>query len=137
MIFDEQHITNSVNKKLFPFALGGILVFLAVISMVIVYLKNENVEMIWMVGGTELLMYLLINAICSLVVRRFGTYLKKTILAYIINLVILLSFIFLLAGKSAFDYNDIFPIYSALVVCYFMSIVLAFIIRKVMEALRD
>ena len=137
MLFDEQHIKNFVNRKLFPFALAGILSFFAIIVMTVVYFNNENVEMIWMVGGTELLMYLLFNAICSLIVLRFGTYLKRTILAYISNLIILLVFIFLLAGKSAFEYDEFFSIYAALFVCFFMSIVLALIIRKVMEALRD
>lgn len=137
MVFDEKNVTGFVNSKYYPFKLVLLLFSIASLGMVIVYLINRNLENVWMVGGTELLIYLLANAISSLIVKNLSSYLKRTILLYVINFILLFCLIFLLFGKQGFYYSDIFPIYAALLISFFISLVLIIIIRKVMDTLKE
>lgn len=137
MILDEQHVKDYVNKKNYPFLLFGILLTAAFISMVFLNFFNVSIEQTWIIGGTQLLMYLMINAISCLIVKKFTLYLKRTILSYCLNLIFILLTIFMLHGREGLQRSEFFPIYSALFLCFFISIVLVIIIRKVLIALQD
>lgn len=137
MVLDERNVNSFINAKKFPFVLGGILFGVSALTMIAVNAVRHNLENVWMVGGTELLLYLLANAIGGLIVKDLKAYLKSTLLAYAVNFILLFIMIYLLFGKPGFSYTDIFPIYAALLFSFFISIALIIIIRKVLEVLKE
>lgn len=137
MILDEKHAIHYINNKKYPLFLFAILFCLCVFVSLILFVIYKSPEQTWIVGGTELLMYLMINSISSLVVKNVKKYLKKTVLFYIVNLIVLLLFIYVLYGKAGMQKKEFIPIYGALVICFFLSLVLVIIIRKVLSAFKD
>ncbi len=137
MILDQKHLYPFINQKKFPFILGGGLLLLTIVAMLLINLFSGTADLVFLAGGTELLLYLISNAICSLIVTKFGGYIKKTIIIYILNLLVLFGFSFMLLRRSIFTYPEIFPIYCALIFCFFTSIILVMIIRQVFDVLKD
>lgn len=137
MILDEQHAIHYINNKHYPMLLFVILFCVCVFVSLILFVIHKSPEQVWIVGGTELLLYLMINSISSLIVKNVRKYLKKTVLFYIVNLIALLLFIYLLYGKAGMQKKEFIPIYGALVICFFLSLVLVIIIRKVFSAFKE
>jgi hypothetical protein len=137
MILDEKHAVGWVNNKKYPFFLGTTLLMVAMLSMFVTHLTGAVLEKTWMIGGTELLLYLLANAISCLIVTDLRNYLIKTIVMYICNFAGLLLAVYVLHGSAGFAYSEIKPIYAALLMCFFLSILLAVIIRKALSVLKE
>lgn len=126
-----------VDSKNYPMYLAGILFGFAAIFMGITFLITGELKSLWTVFGIELLLYMLLNAFSCLIVTKIGLYLRKTILFYVLNLLLVIVLIYLYSGKSLMDYRDGFPAFEALVFCFFSSLILISLIRSVVNFFKE
>lgn len=126
-----------VDSKHYPMYLSGILFGFAAIFMGITFLITGELKSLWTVFGIELLLYMLLNAFSCLIVTKIGLYLRKTILFYVLNLVLVIVLIYLYSGKSLMDYRDGFPAFEALIFCFFSSLILISLIRSVVNFFKE
>lgn len=130
-------IRDFVNKKQYPFYLMGILFGISAISMLLITAVKGNPKFVWSVFGVELLFFMLLNAFSSLLVKNAGSYMRRVVLAYVINLIVTIALMLLLLGKKFWDFENIFPAYEALVFCFFSSLILITLIRTVVKFFKD
>jgi len=117
--------------------LASALLGFAAIGMGIVFFVTGEVKSLWTVFGIELLMYMLLNAFSCLIVKKIGLYLRKTVLFYVINLILVVLLIYLYSGKSLLDYKEGFPAFEALIFCFFSSLILISLIRAVVNFFKE
>lgn len=137
MILGERSIVKLIDRMHFPFLLAGTLFLIVIFVILLFAVFGTSPDTLWMIGATELLIYLIINAICSLVVHTIGRFVKRTILAYLLHLSLLVLFIRLIAGGAFKGYDIVFPIYGALVFCFAASMGITLFIRQVLTVLKD
>lgn len=126
-----------VDSKNYPMLLASALLGFAAIGMGIVFFVTGEVKSLWTVFGIELLMYMLLNAFSCLIVKKIGLYLRKTVLFYVINLILVVLLIYLYSGKSLLDYKEGFPAFEALIFCFFSSLILISLIRAVVNFFKE
>jgi len=126
-----------VDSKSYPMLLASALFGFAAIGMGIVFLVTGEVKSLWTVFGIELLLYMLLNAFSCLIVKKIGLYLRKTVLLYVINLILVVLLIYLYSGKSLLDYKEGFPAFEALIFCFFSSLILISLIRAVVNFFKE
>lgn len=136
-MLQEDFLKRWINRKWFPFILPAWLLVLAFFMLLLVAVMGNEESLIVMVGGTELLLYLISNALCMLVVRDFDPFLKRTMLAYLINLVVLGSILAVFLGGFSDQVRESWPVYMALVVSFFLSLGLVVLIRQILTILRQ
>lgn len=108
-----------------------------VVIVLIVDILHYNSEVSWMIGGTQLLIYLLIHAVCSLFVEVYKNYIKQTLFFYGFNFILILVCIYFIEGNNTFDNTTALPIYSALVVSFFIATMLTLLIRTIITYLKE
>ena len=83
------------------------------------WLHWQQTEMMLMAAsGTDLLLYLLANAIFSLVFTEFERFVKRSVLAYLIHVVILSGLLYLFLGGLPEDAREVLPVYGALIMSF-------------------
>ncbi len=135
-MLDERYVLRIINLKQFPFFLGGGLCIFAIICMLTFY-AVKRVDLALSIAGIQLLLYLICNGVCSMIVRHLGNYIKKTIIVYVINIVILAIVLFLLKGNLFKEHSEFLPIYEALIFCFFTTLILIAFLRKIISYLND
>ena len=108
--------------------------FLAVLIAAAVGFEND---VLWMIGGTELLIYVIGNGLCTLAVENTNRYLKRTMVAYVLHLFLMSGFIWLFTGNDFSLRESVIPIYLALIFCFIMSVALVLFIRQMLSMLKD
>lgn len=126
-----------VDAKNYPMYLAGILFGLTAIFMGIAFFVTGELKSLWTVFGIELLLYMLLNAFSCLIVAKIGLYLRRTVLFYVINLLLVVVLIYLYSGKSLTEYRDGFPAFEALIFCFFSSLILISLIRAVVNFFKE
>ena len=137
MWIGEQNIAQAIDRKNFPFLLAAVFLTLSLAGICIAATIKVSNDALWMIGGTELLIYLIGNAVCALVVKRIGRFVKRTLLAYFLHLVLLIGITRLITGSSFSAKESVVPIYGALVICFLMSMGLVLFIRQILTMLKD
>ncbi len=133
----ESSIRNTINKKNFPFYMAGALLAAALTAVLLAVGAGAANDVLWMIGGTQLLMYLIANALCTLTVDNVRRYLKRTVVAYLLNLVLMCGAIWLFTGNSFTARETVLPIYCALLFCFAMTIAFMLFIRRMINLLKD
>lgn len=136
-MLDERYLLKQINRKRFPFRMLGILFLAVAFISIIIKISPVNDQGMWSVGEAELLLYMIINAVVSMIVKPLSRHIKETILGYVINLALVILLFFALLGSSFGDTPNTFSIYSALVLCFFASVFLTYLIRQVIKMLDD
>ncbi|MBK7109992.1 MAG: hypothetical protein WAU21_05290 [Chitinophagales bacterium] len=137
MILEERNIIKAIDKKNFPFMMAGIFLSVTFLAVLIAAVLGFENDVLWMIGGTELLIYVIGNALCTLVVKNTGRYLKRTMVAYISHLFLMSGFIWLFTGNGFSLKESVIPIYLALIFCFIMSLALVLFIRQMLSMLKD
>jgi hypothetical protein len=136
-MLQEDFLKRSINRKWFPFVLPAWLLGLALLMLLCIAVMGNEEHLILMVGGTELLLYLISNALCMLVVRDFDPYFKRTMLAYLLNLLVLGAILAIFMGGLPENVRDSWPVFLALIVSFFLSLGLVVLIRQILTILRQ
>ncbi len=131
------YINKLVDSRNYPLILAGILFGITALLMLLVFAITRDGRHLWTVLGFELLLYMLLNAFSCLIVTKIGLYLRNTILLYILNLVLVITLIYLLLGENLKNYEKGFPAFEALVFCFFSSLMLICLIRSVVNFFKD
>ncbi len=137
MILDEQYAFRLINKINYPFLFISVLCGFTCFALIITKLISSNFELLWIIGGTELLLYLILNAISSLVVINYSNYIKKTLVAYLLNFIVLTGLIYLLTGFTLDGFNTVSSLYTALIFCFITSLGLITLLRSIIGFLKD
>lgn len=137
MILGEEKLIKAIDQKRFPFLLAAALFGLSAIVILIASLTAVSDDSLWMIGGTELLIYVIANAICSLVAQRVERFIKYSLVAYMLHFVLLCALLLCITGFSSTVKEVVFPIYGALVVCFTLSLAIVVLIRQVLIMLKD
>lgn len=137
MMANKLNTKTFVDSRNYPMVLAAILFGAAVIFMGITYIITNEVKSLWTVFGIELLLYMLLNAFSCLIVTKIGLYLRKTILFYILNVVLVVLIIYLFSGQSLLNYRSGFPAFEALIFCFFSSLILITLIRSVVNFFKE
>lgn len=125
-------------KKSYPFLLGASLCALTLIGIFIGYAAGVKPVSLLTTLAAELLLYMLLNAVSCLIVPNLWKHVKRTVVTYIANLLVVGSVLYLLLGKVKLqDSNGFYPALGALIFCFFASMVLIFIIRSVADFLKS
>ncbi|MEZ5014238.1 MAG: hypothetical protein R2794_08095 [Chitinophagales bacterium] len=125
-----------IDRKDYPFRLTGSLFVLTTTIVFIVYISTGNGITMYTVFGTELFLLLLLNAFSCLLVKRFGFYIKRMVLAYILNTTLLFLLHYILLDKGPAAYKNIYPTLQALIFCFFSSLMLLFFLRTIVDYLK-
>jgi len=131
---DARHI---ILKKRFPWILGGMLCALAVVSILIVFAANADSKYLLTIFGTELLLYMLLNASACLIVAHIWKHVQRTLPVYALNFVVVAGLLYLLLGKEIADHHNFYPVIGALVFSFFASIVLITLIRTLANFFKE
>jgi hypothetical protein len=123
--------------KNYPWMLGAALCGTAMLFMLLIYIITPNHLFVWSVVGIELLLYMLLNAFSCLLVPELWPFIKKTILVYLINLVLLGVLLYTLLGKDFAEYSGNLAAFGALVFCFFASLILISFIRATANFLKN
>ena len=126
-----------VNSKNYPMILAGILFVFAAVFMGVTFFITGDPKSLWTIFGIELLLYMLLNAFSCLIVTKIGLYLRKTVLFYVVNLILVVLLIYLYSGKSLLEYREGFPAFEALIFCFFSSLILITLIRSVVNFFKE
>lgn len=133
----EDFIQRGLKDDRFPFRVSAAFSLLALFLLLLASLAADRNEMLMAAGGTDLLLYLLANAILSLGVHEFERFVKRSVLAYLIHVVILSGLLYLFLGGLPEDAREVLPVYGALIMSFFLSVGLVVLIRQVLSILRE
>ncbi|HNA58444.1 MAG TPA: hypothetical protein PK511_13695 [Chitinophagales bacterium] len=136
-MLNELDALNLIRKKRYPYVLGGTLCVLTCLALTIEFVAGASHKYLFTTLGTELLFYMLVNAISCLLVPDMWIHVKKTIPLYLVNLAITGSLIYLFIDGAVRDHRAFFPALGALVFCFFASMVLIMVIRMVASFLKQ
>lgn len=137
MILEERNIIKAIDKKNFPFRVAGILLAATILAVLIAAAVGFENDVLWMIGGTELLIYVIVNSLCTLAVENTSRYLKRTMVAYLLNLLLMSGYIWLFTKNNFSLRESVVPIYLALIFCFIMSVALVLFIRQMLSMLKD
>ena len=107
-------------KKIVPprtqaIALGGG----AALMMLIATVVAKNPLTIWLISGSMLLLFPILNHIQSLAVRNYGQYLQKSLVAFVFTFIGLGGLSTILSGIPIFDAGHYRTIYIVILMTYF------------------
>ena len=136
-MLNENDAYRLILHKRYPFMLGGVLCVLTIFAVLICYAAGVADKYLLTVVGSELLLYMLLNAISCLLVANMWKYVKTTIPVYITNLIIQFLVLYFILGASINDHKAFFPSLGALVFTFFSSMVLITVIRMVANFLKQ
>lgn len=136
MVLDERTATKFVNRKYFPFILGGTLCTITLVLNMLFFILGKY-DLIVSIGGIEILLYMIMNCVAGLLVSKIKPYFKLTIYAFLMNFVVLALFSYLLLGSRLADYRQYSPILEAFIFSFFGSFILVALIRNVINFLKE
>ena len=131
------NIRKTLNQPYYPFQLSGILLAFATLLLLFFSLIGNNPDLIVLAAGTELFLYILANSISALVVDRFESYVGKTVLAYVLNLIVLFLLIMLFSGGIPDNLKETYQVYLALIISFMLSLGIIILIRQVLSFLKE
>lgn len=124
-------------KKQYPLILGGSLCAVTFIAVLIVFVSGAEHKYLLTTFGTELLLYMLLNAVSSLIVADLWQHAKRTVLVYVSNLIVIGTLVYLLMDRDMHTISNFYPALGALIFCFFASMVLITLIRMVANFLKQ
>lgn len=136
MLLDERHAIKYINRKFYPYWLGGVLCALTILILTIVFLIRKY-DLLVSIAGIEILLYMILNCVSGLIVSNIRRYFKVTVIAFLINVLIVFGYIYLLIGSRLSTYSEYLPILEAFIFSFFGSFILIVLIRNVISFLKE
>lgn len=136
MVLDERNATKFVNRKYFPFILGGTLCLITIVLIAFLFIMGKY-DLIVSIAGIEILLYMIMNCVGGLLVSKIKPYFKLTVIAFLLNFMIVSLFIYLLLGSKLANYREYSPILEAFIFSFFGSFILVALIRNVVSFLKE
>lgn len=124
-------------SKRYALWLGGLLCGFTVFVILLEYVFGAADKYLFTTLGTELLLYMLLNAISCLIVEDMWKHVKRTVPVYTGNLLVVSTVLYLLLGAEWKAHKTFFPALEALIFCFFASMVLILVIRSVATFLKQ
>lgn len=94
-------------------------------------------DLIVSIAGIEILLYMIMNCVGGLLVAKIKPYFKLTVIAFLLNFVIVALYSYLLLGSKLADYREYSPILEAFIFSFFGSFILVALIRNVVNFLKE
>jgi hypothetical protein len=135
-MLDERNALKFVNRKYFPFILGGGLCAITLIFITLVFVMRKY-DLIVSIAGIEILLYMIMNCVGGLLVSKIKPYFKLTVVAFLLNFAIVALYSYLLLGSKLADYREYSPILEAFIFSFFGSFILVALIRNVVNFLKE
>lgn len=126
-----------IRNKRYALWLGGSLCAFTVVMILLEHLFGAAEKYLFTTLGTELLLYMLLNAISCLIVDDMWQHVKRTVPVYAGNLLIISAVLYIVVGAGWKDHRTFFPALEALIFCFFASMVLILVIRSVATFLKQ
>ena len=135
-MLDERNASKFVNRKYFPFILGGVLCAITLTCITLMFVMRKY-DLIVSIAGIEILLYMIMNCVGGLLVSKIKPYFKLTVIAFLLNFVIVALYSYLLLGSKLADYREYSPILEAFIFSFFGSFILVALIRNVVNFLKE
>lgn len=124
-------------SKHYALWLGGALCGFTVMMILLAYTAGADDKYLFTALGTELLLYMLLNAISCLIVENMWKHVQRTLPVYAGNLLLVSVVLYMLLGAEWKNHQTFFPALGALIFCFFASMVLILVIRAVAGFLKQ